>query len=132
MGKRETEARQCLETEEFTLSIQMTKSTKNFSRSRGENWKGPWHQPCHAKDNEHHESGCKAENRIREECQNNEKLHNGISRIHETTSRLFAVQKPGRSHCRSRIYIDVSLQFGAQVHPDAISNENTGCKGRSG
>ena len=32
--------------EEFTLAIQMTKSTKKFSRMRGENWKKLWLQPC--------------------------------------------------------------------------------------
>ena len=38
------------EWEEFTLSIQMTKSTNKFSRMRGENWKDLWLQPCRAKD----------------------------------------------------------------------------------
>ena len=40
------------EWDEFTLSIQMTKSTKKFSRKmRRENWKDLWLQPCRAKDN---------------------------------------------------------------------------------
>ena len=55
--------------------------------------------PC-KKTIEHHESGCKAENRIRKEFQNNGELYSGISWIHETKSRIFAVQKTWRSHCR--------------------------------
>ena len=30
------------------------------------------------------------------------------------------------------MFFDVSSQFGAQIHPDVTSNENYGCKGRSG
>ena len=89
------------EWEEFTLSIQMTKSTKKFSRMRGENWKdlsAPT-MPC-KRQSSITKSGCKAENRIREEFQNNVQLYSGISWIHETKSRIFAVQKPWRSHCR--------------------------------
>ena len=37
--------------EEFTLSIQMTKSTKKFSKKREEKWKDLWLHPCRAKDN---------------------------------------------------------------------------------
>ena len=40
-----------IEREEFTLSVQMTKSTKKPSNMREENWKDPWLQPCRARDN---------------------------------------------------------------------------------
>ena len=36
--------------EEFTLSVQMTKSTKKLSNMRGESWIDLWLQPCRAKD----------------------------------------------------------------------------------
>ena len=32
----------------------------------------------------------------------------------------------------NELHFDVSLQLGAQVHPDATSNENTRCIGSSG
>ena len=51
-----------------------------------------------------------------------------MSWIFETTSRIFAVQKPWGSHCRWRIYFDDTLQLGAQVYSDATSDENSGCK----
>ena len=53
------------ECEKFTISIQMTKSTKQLSRMRRELAKNYL---------KHHESGCKAGNCIREEFQNNFQL----------------------------------------------------------
>ena len=38
------------EWEEFTLSIQVTQSTKKSSKTWGENWKDLWHKPCRGKD----------------------------------------------------------------------------------
>ena len=51
-------------------------------------------------------------------------LHGGNSRIHKTKSRTISTKASWRSHCRPRMHIDETLQFGSQVHPDAASNQD--------
>ena len=79
--------------EEFTLLIQTTKNTKKFSKMRGTR-----HVMQKDASSEYHESDAKQWQR--EGVQNKVWLCSGISWIHETASRIFAVQNSWRSHCR--------------------------------
>ena len=119
--------------EEFTLSIQMTKSTKKFSKMRGENWKDLWLQPCRAKDNRASRKWLRSQNldarRVPKQCV----LYGGISWIHEATSGIFAVQKSWRSHCRQRILLRCLITIWCTsffLMPQAMKIPDA--KGRSG
>ena len=57
---------------------------------------------------EHHESGCIAGKHIQEEFQNNVQLYSGTSWIRETTSGVFAVQTPWRSHVQVKGFTSMS------------------------
>ena len=120
--------------EEFTSSIQMTKRSKeilkNVKRKTGKTF-GSNHAVQET--TEHHESGCEAGNCIREEFQNRVQLYRGATWIHETKSGIFC-PKIMKITLQVRVLLRclIKKKIGAQVHPDATSNGNTGCKGRSG
>ena len=69
--------------EEFTLSIQMTKSTKKLSWMREENWKDLWLQPCRAKDKKSITKVVAKSNSASEE--NSKKMHSWKVESHEST-----------------------------------------------
>ena len=68
---------------------------------------------------------------IRETCRNIGK-HNRCWRIYENPNGKISSQESWRSYSRKRHEFIESLQFSAQIHSNASSNENTGCESSSG
>ena len=132
MGKRRTKAPQCSKTERNLLYRSRWRRIHRKSQKRMEKT-GKTSGTSHAvwKTTQwHHEGEFEAWNCIREEFHNSVWLYGGISWIHKATSGIFSAQKKSwRPHCRQRVYFD---QLGTQVHANATSDDNSGCKSRSG
>ena len=82
-------------------NLTVLENIQQFSKMQEEKWKDPWHQPCHAKKmNKQHTSVTKVVHRaISKKKKDNVWVYSGISSIHVTASRIFAVEKSWRSHC---------------------------------
>ena len=127
MGKRETEARQCSKTEQFTLLIQATKNAQKCSKMHGENWRDLWQQPCRAKEKIGPATRKWLRGKLRPE--RSQKLFMVVqwNLLNPQGNEWNLLYPQRRSQCRQRIYFDAS-QFVAQVHCCASSDENSGCK----
>ena len=114
---------------ELTLSIHMTKNTKKFSRMRRENWRDLWDQPCHVKGHLRASGQVVAKVEIASEknSRNGSWVHGGTSWIHETTTRIFTVQKKmkttlqatGLLRCLITIWLTNLFPFQAMKIADA-------------
>ena len=114
--------------EEFTSSIQMTKSTKKFSKMRGEKLGRPMApaMPC-----KRQSSITKVVAKLEIGSEMNSKTVYGcIVESHGSTRQRVRSPKNHEDHIAGKGFTSMS-HFGAQVHPDATSNENSRCKGRS-
>ena len=115
--------------EKFTLSIQMMKNTEKLSRTRGENWKYLWLQPCRAKDQE---GDCGAGNCIREEFQHSLWLYSGTSWIHKAKSGIFSAQKIKKTTLHAKDLLRCRITTWYSSSSWCQSDENSGCQSRSG
>ena len=112
--------------QEFILLIQTTKNIRKLSKIRGENWKDQWHPPRRAR--EFSLAPRKWLQSLRLGMKRGprwcivEKWNLMNPRDNE---RNLESKNPWRSHCWKRIFFDDTFQIGAQVFPDATSNENS-------